>query len=174
MIYKRTGLFITLFLAIILAGCGFFAERYANKEYRFSIIFPAGWKVDENVNGTVVLATAPQRGSAQRFAANINVVVNNMSEQMSLETFFELSKETTLQVIPGEKYNISEGDIYAASQRGKWLSFAAKIKELDLHFISATWIKDKRIYVVTGSCEAQIYPHYETIFKKVFSSLRLK
>lgn len=171
MSFKKIQL-LCLFLGLIsLLGCDLTWRRYSNKEYGFSLNLPRRWQMRQGVNDTVVQASAPQKAN-EKFAANVNVVVSELPERISLEEFFELNKEETLRLLPGEKLGIQEGDIFAFGRRGMFLNFTTVVKDFSVRFFSAVWIKGKRVYVITASCEDKFYPEYEPAFKKILRSFR--
>ncbi|MBL7130239.1 MAG: hypothetical protein ISS45_02335 [Candidatus Omnitrophica bacterium] len=171
---KKIILIIGLVILVSLAGCFLSWQRYSNEEYGFSILFPRMWQKEEGVAGTVILVTSPQKGSSDKYRENINVMAADLSEEVSLATFFELNKDEAMRVLPGVEYNISEGEIFAGGISGKWLSFNTRMEGLTLRIISASWMKGTRVYVVSCSAEYEKYPKYEPIFKKVMHSLRIK
>lgn len=170
-INPKTAVF--LFLLLLIAGCDLDWQRYSNKDYKFSILLPGSWKIEEGVFNTVVMAMPPGKKEVVAFRENINVIVTELSEELKLSTFFELNKDQ-LQSKLAVNNEVSEGDIYAGWLAGKWLSFEQILQDIRLKTISAVWMKGRRIYTVTCTSQLKDFPKYKPIFDKVLRSLRVK
>jgi hypothetical protein len=170
---KKAGILLCLFLCLAGSGCSWQWRRYNNKEYKFSILFPRSWEIEEGALGTVVMVMAPLKNKQAQFRDNINVVVTELPKEMELGTFFELNKDMLTSKVAAID-NLLEGDIYAGFLPGKWLSFEGKMREVKLKITSAVWIKGKRIYTVTCAGEAKDFSKNEQTFNTVLRSLRVK
>lgn len=170
--YKVIALALVTFF--IIAGCGMGWKRYTNKKYKFFILLPSSWVIQEGLYNTVVLAKEPGTEDASKFQSNINVVVTELPPQIDLTTFFEINKEELMARLASSINNIYEGDIYAGFLPGKWLSFQGKIKDAEVKITIAVWREGSYIYTITSSCLANQASQYDPIFKKVMQSLRIK
>ena len=165
---------ILLLLFILLCGCGSQWQRYNNKEYNFSILLPRSWEKEEGALKSVVMSVEPEQGKRQPKArANMNVFVTELPGEIGLDIIFELNKEE-LSKSGVSNYNFTEGEIYAGSLAGKWLSFEGQMRDSRLKILSAIWVKGRRIYTVTCSSPADEFPRYASIFNKSMRSLRVK
>jgi hypothetical protein len=176
MINTRTKLscFAICALALLcLTGCGWQWQRYNNQEYKFSILFPRFWEIEEGNLNTVVMAMAPLRNKKAQFRENINVVVTELPQEMPLSTFFELNKDMLTSKVAALD-DLLEGDIYAGFLPGKWLSFEGRMHDLKLKITSAVWIKGKRVYAVSCASEAKDAAKNEQLFNTVLRSLRVQ
>ncbi len=176
MINSRTKFFFFAICALslfYLIGCGWQWQRYNNQEYKFSILFPRFWEIEEGTLNTVVMARAPLKNKQAQFRDNINVVVTEPPQEIKLSTFFELNKDMLTSKVAALD-NLLDGDIYAGFLPGKWLSFEGRMGDLKLKIISAVWIKGKRIYTVTCASEAKDFSKNEQLFNTVLRSLRVR
>lgn len=170
---KLIRLLLLLFLAFNSCGCDLTWWRYYNKEHRFSLALPLFWqKKAGGMGDTVFMAQQGQASSRDRFSENINVSVVTLPSDISLSTFFELSRDELLYNLM--TLDIEEGDTMAGFLPGKWLSFHARMKDLQLHILSAVFVKGGRAYIITCSSEEEKFPHYKPIFTKIINSLRIK
>ncbi len=172
--YFRKGVFVFFIGALIFVsnGCDFSWRQYYSREYRFLVLLPRGWQEAEDPK-LAILVKAPQEGPDDRFQENINVIVTELPASVALSTFFELNKDELMRVMPGA-HNMIEGEIFAGLVPGKMLSFDNQVEDLTLRTLSATWIKGKRVYVVTCVGQVSDFSKYSPIFKKVLQSMRLK
>lgn len=166
-------------IALSLCGCDLIMwKRYSNPVYGFSISLPRFWQVEKNYQNIVLLlARAPSESLRDKFQANINITAGDLPEgapKPTLDELFELNKEQLMHTLPGEKSNISEGEIFSGPNRGKWLSFDNQAKGMSLTTIVCVWLKGRRVYAVTCISETQKLPKYEPTFKAALRSLRLK
>jgi hypothetical protein len=160
-----------LVFSLHLVARSFNWQQYRNKQYRFTILLPAGWQREEGPSGTVILVRDTLKGPQDKFQENINVVVNTLPAVVSLETFFETNKEEIISRLPGVS-NVSEGGIFAGIYPGRWLIFNTQLQTVTLRIMTSCWMKDDRVYVVTCTAPAESFRKYEPIFKKVIHSLR--
>jgi hypothetical protein len=161
-------------LAACLFGCDVYWSRYSNKEYGFSILLPRFWQRQEGVQNTVVMSLSPVEGQGDKFRENINVMSGELGKEAPLDIVFEFNKQQIMQSLPGFKYDVSEGEIFAGREKGKWLMFNNKAEGVTLSIITAVWEKGKRVYVVTGICDTRELSKYDPTFRRALRSLRLK
>jgi len=88
------NILIITFLIQLMAffpGCGKKKEpgRYYSNEKNFSIRFPDDWDIQENYMGTVVRAAAPLKDAASNFRNSINIVVEEIPENMDLDSYVD-------------------------------------------------------------------------------------
>jgi len=172
---KRIISIIGLLVVIIsLNGCNFTWQRYSSEEYGFSILLPRTWYKEERLGGAIITAISPREGDSDNFQENITVMAVDLPEEVSLEALFKLNKNEIIEAMPGDEFNVSEGEVFCGSTPGKWLSFNTRLGDIILRIKSAVWMKGKRVYTITCSAEYEQYPKYEPTFKKALNSLRIK
>ncbi|MBI4707602.1 MAG: lipoprotein [Candidatus Omnitrophica bacterium] len=165
-------LFIIFLITFFLAGCNLFWQKYSNEEYKFSLLLPNSWS-KEGMDKVALIAKAPLEGKGDVYPENINVVVTELPEQVSLGTFYELNREELLRNLPGA-YDQQEGSAFAGFLPGKKFSFVTKIKEFTLRMTSVVFRKGKYFYVLTYAYEVGKDKKYEPIFNKIITSFRAK
>jgi hypothetical protein len=170
-IFKKPA--ILLLLILLFSGCTPEWQRYQNKEYNFSMLLPGSWEVAEGSFNTVVMAMPVEKKNQPVSYQSINVIVTELSEDISLGAFFELNKEELQRALVSD-HKISDGQIYAGALLGKWLTFEHLLENTKLKTISALWLKGRKIYTVTCSCQLKDFPEYKPVFDKVLRSLRIK
>ncbi|MFA5157464.1 MAG: hypothetical protein WC532_08820 [Candidatus Omnitrophota bacterium] len=165
-----------LVLLLCLAGCTSEWTRYVNKEHKLSILLPASWEKEEGAFKTVIIALAPldtTKPKLSRVRTNINVIASELPTPVDVSTLFELNK-TELGTKLARMDEFLEGDIYAGTLRGKWLSFEGLLREARVKIISGIWVKDRRVYSVTCTARTDEFAKYDPLFQKVLRSLRVK
>ena len=175
----KNKIIILVSMIVVLAGltgCDkLFWEKYTNREYGFSILLPRWWQREGANQHWVVVAKSPIKGKDDVFQENINIVVTDLPEAVPLDTFFELNKAETLRILPGVETGIQEGEISSGGRRGRWLSFETQRPEgIRLRIISAVWMKNNRVFIVTGSCWAEEQKTYEPMYRRMLRSMVIK
>jgi hypothetical protein len=159
-------------ILFLLAGCNLFWQKYTNQKYNFSLLLPSSWSKEE-LSNVALIAKSPLENKGDRYPENINVVVTELPEQVSLGTFYELNREELLRNLPGA-YELQEGSAFAGLLPGKKFSFVTKIKEFTLRMTSVVFRKGKHFYVLTYAYEVGKDTKFEPIFGKIVSSFRAK
>lgn len=136
------------------------------------MLLPNSWS-KEGVGSIALLAKSKLENKLDKYPENINVVVTELPEQVSLGTFYELNREEILRSLPGA-YDQQESSAFAGFLPGKKLSFVTKIKELNLRMTCVVFRKGKYFYVLTYAYEVGKEKKYEPIFGKIVSSFRVK
>lgn len=171
---KHKLIFILLFIcATLISGCESEWQRYSYKEYRFSVLLPSTWKKETGLYKTVLIAKAPIKSPNQRFQENITVVVTQLPQTIDLTTYFEANKDALTKGLSSIA-EVSEGTILAGRLEGKWISFEGKMQDLTLKIISAAWMKNNYIYVISCASEAGEFNKYAPIFDRIMRSLRIQ
>ena len=171
---KKVALVIVLLLCLTASGCHFFWVKYQSKKHKFSILLPRWWEREEGYQNTVVIAKAPMRRKDDKFQENVNVVVSEMPPQVTIEMFFEMSKEATLKIVPGVKMDVTDGEMFAGTYRGKWFAFTTKSGQYILRAKSCIWMKNNRAYVVTCTADLDDWEANQLYFNKIMRSLRMR
>ncbi len=170
---RRIGLITLLIMSLFFSGCDLWWSRYTNQEYGFSIILPRFWKKDEGFKNTIVIARLP-KASKEGVQENITITAGRLPQEAPLDILYEANKEEIMRVLPGVKDNVSEGDLFAGRDQGRWLRFDNKVGNLSLRILTGVWIKKQRVYVITCCSSTQRFSKYEPIFQRVIRSLRIK
>lgn len=136
---------------------------------------PRFWEKIEQTEGAVTLIVrSPLKGPGDKYQENITVAASILKEKIPLDAVYDFNKAAILQAIPGDKFDITEGEIFAGMEAGKFLSFTNSINGLTIKIQSAIWVKDTKVYTISCSGETKSFLVYGPIFKKVMNSLRIK
>lgn len=145
--------------------------RFQSKENGFSILLPRGWAAVDD-SRTAIHVRSPREGPDDQFQENINVMVVDLPNEISMDTFFDANKEELLRVMPLAE-NIVEGGTLAGFVRGRLLTFENKVEGINLKSMSAVFKKGTRFYSVNCTAEEAKISKYLPIFKKVIQSIRI-
>ena len=173
-IFKHKTIVLSFTLLILFCGCASEWQKYNNREYGFSLLLPSSWEKKEGAMKSVLMVLAPvQKKSAAKGRPNINIFVTELPEEVKLDVIFELNKEElTKSGIMMDKF--TEGEIYAGTLAGKWLSFEGLMQDYRLKIMSAIWVKGRKVYTITCSSMSEEFNEYSPVFNKIMRSLRVK
>ncbi len=161
-------------VCLTLAGCDIFAwKKYYNSDYKVSLFLPRSWEIDDNAQDAALVIYIPQDNpQAEIFRSNMRMVVQDLPAEIPLSTFYDMNREELLSVFP-KHMNIVEGQGMSRLVRYQWLAFDAKLAEgIDVRIINASWIKGKRVYLLTCVMNLKSANQIEPLFRKIISSLR--
>jgi len=161
----------TIISTFVVSGVDPTVNRFHSKENGFSILLPRGWSVVENPRAAIHVR-APRESMDDQFQANINVMMTDLPNAISMDTFFDANREELLRVMPLAT-NMVEGVILAGFVQGRLLTFENKVEGINLKSMSAVFKKDTRFYSVNCTAEEAKISKYLPIFKKVIQSLRI-
>jgi hypothetical protein len=172
---KFNIILILVLFSLSLAGCEMFTWRkYSNREYKFSFIAPKNWEIDEDVQDAVLAIFIPKEDPRDFFTSNIRVVTEDLPSPIDLSTYYDINREEFKQVFK-KMGDITEGQGMSGLIRYQWIAFTAPLDDRTLiRAISAIWMKDKRVYVLTCVMDLRRAQQIEPIFRKMLASFRIQ
>ncbi len=181
---RLSFIFSTLIvIGLILVTVGILARikvtpynTYKNKEYGFSIKFPAYWKVDLHPKGgAIVLFIAPRKDAVDPLQANINIAIKDMPEAMTIEY---ISKIIVNQVTGtfGESIEVMEShpDTLSGKPAYRLTFHGYDPKQKNSILYTTTWtMAGARIFTLTFTGAYNDYPLYKKKVNTMFQSFKL-
>lgn len=143
----------------------------------YEISYPESWKKQENPN--MVLFLSPKEGEKDQFQENVNVMVQDLSNQpMTLEEYTNLTKQQIIQAL-GSTAIISIKDIDFAERHAKEMIYTMTMNpiagiNLNLKLWQIWFIKDNKAFVITYTAKQEEYDRYLEIARQIFDSIKLK
>jgi len=138
---------------------------YANSKYGFSLLPPAGWKVNESgQSGTLVILVNPQvdREGEKKFCANLNVV-SEAAQGKDLNAYTRAALKLYPKIIPGYR-NLEDREIVTLSGEkarlisGTFTQDGYRIKNAQL-----VAVKDGRAWIVTATALESTWEKYREL-----------
>ncbi len=172
---RRSLVFISIVLVCLtLTGCDFFVwKRYYNAEYKVSFLLPRSWEIDEEAKDAALVVYIPQDNPRARFKSNMRLVIQDLPAEIPLSSYYDVNREELLSVFPKHS-DIAEGQGMSRLVRYQWIAFNAQIaKDIRVRAINSSWIKGKRVYLLTCVIDLNSATKIESLFRKIISSLRL-
>lgn len=165
-------------IAVLLNGAMFMAchsdrnPRWYCRDSGFSISFPKGWKIQENVKGTRILAGIPDEREISIIRQNVNVVVETVRAPLSLAQYVEL-QINGLRKLKGMRI-FNRGDATVSGTQSKWFTYSYTINDFGYRAVVYALNRGTTFYVVTGISQSNNFSAYESVFHATAQSFRLE
>jgi len=172
---------ITLLTSVMLCcfQCGADFIEYRNKTEEFSINFPKGWEVRENVpldrlppSTTVpVVAVRPWTDSSDTFSENIIVEVQSTDNADDVETaagrLINWYSDDVLGALIASRESIT-----IAGRRAVRFVYHFDMQNQDYVTVNYVVVLGRRVFLIGGGTLATRLDKYESLFDRVAHSLR--
>jgi len=150
-------------------------KSYKNKEYGFSIKYPALWALEENKNGAAVIFYSPQENDMDFFKESVNVVVQDISgNPMNIKKYSKLAVEQMEAVFEDNMIIFESKPTFFADRSGYKLVFVGKGPEVDYKYMSVWTIEGLTAYQVTYTSLNSQYEHYISKVEKMLESFHIE
>lgn len=170
-------IFITL--SLLTEGCGRNthpeSNRYYNKKYNFSIIFPKGWEIhkSQSEDEPVVEAVSPWESDSDMFSEFIDIYVDELPDWMDLGDYYrEISINSRNELAHYQEED--SGTITIDNQNAKWTLFSYTVVEGAMQGLSYLIIKDNQAFIITCNTEPYKYQKYKENFKNSVNSFKFE
>jgi hypothetical protein len=148
-------------------------DRYYNDKDDFSIKFPKEWENKEGFMGTAVISLSLKEGNADQFRENVNVVVEQLPREMSLDEYVDASIPNLAKVITDFREN-EKGITTINDHDARWLVYSGRMGMINLKCIQYYMVDGKRGYVITCSATSESYDNYRRTFDDVATSFEFE
>lgn len=157
-------------LSLLTKGCGGKAppepNRYYNKKYNFSIIFPKGWEIYESKSEDepAVEAVSPWESDPDMFSEFIDIYVDELPSWMHLDDYYrEISINSRNELAHYQEED--SGTITINNRNAKWTLFSYTIAEGAMQGLTYLMIKDNQAFIITCNTEPYKYQKFKKISK---------
>ncbi len=123
--------------------------------------------------GTSVMSLSPLENSSDQFRENVNVVVEKLRKEMSLDDYMSQNLANLPRFITDFK-EIGSGNTRIGDVDAKWLAYTGRMGTSSLQFKQYFMVRDDRAYVITGTATEESYPHYENVFEQTTESFQFE
>ncbi|MEM6686685.1 MAG: hypothetical protein AAF617_12960 [Bacteroidota bacterium] len=164
--------FLVLFAVLVSVHVNAQSEWKIISLDSFSIKCPSDWTTDTSKSMGVDVFMYKEADAVDGFAENINVLVQDLSGyDMDLDSYTELSEGQIKDMIIDGKILSSSRVTNGAFPYHK-IIYVGQQNELSLQFLQRYYIKDKKAYVLTLTCEKKEFKKYLTVGNTIFKSFR--
>jgi serine/threonine-protein kinase len=122
-------------------------QRYESDEHGFSLGYPDGWTLQDLQDSPADVALAADESAADGFAENVNVLVQQVPEGLTLDQYTQTSKQG-LETLQGFELG-SEGSTNLGGESATWLEYEAVQQGVLLQFWQVWTVRGPKAYVVT-------------------------
>ena len=142
---------------------------------KIAMQYPGDWNVDQSgLMGTKLILMSPMEGLDDNFRENVNLVVQDLSQQkMSLEQFTELSI-TQIKSLITDANIISSQRFTNNSLQFQKLVYTGKQGVFDLRFEQNYWVINDSAYILTFTSAIDKYEQYKLVGDKIMAGFIFK
>ena len=141
----------------------------------YSILYPSTWELNQSGQmGTAFIILSPQETSQDQFRENVNLIIQDISAyNIDFDEYVRISEDqlkkviTNSTIIESKRIKIGQIEYHRLIHTGDQGIFHLKFEQ---HL----WIKNKKAYVLTLTCEQDRFADYKEIGDKILNSFTLK
>jgi hypothetical protein len=122
-------------------------QQYESDEHGFSLGYPDGWTLQDLQDSPADVALAADQSEVDGFAENVNVLVQQVPEGLTLDRYTQASKQG-LESLEGFQLG-SEGSTSLGGEPATWLEYEAVQQGVLLQFWQVWTVRGPKAYVVT-------------------------
>jgi serine/threonine-protein kinase len=163
--------------ALLLAAASLIASlnwlTYTDPKGQFNVSYPETWEL--NVSDNVVTFFSPLESDSDQFRENVNVMVQDLSEQPT--TMAEYTEGTKTWVREGGGVLQLEREIKLAGETATEVAYTMPGKSLgmdmDVMFHQVWILKNNKAYLMTYAARPESYATFEEMGAGIFKSFKL-
>lgn len=147
--------------------------RYYNKEYKFSIVFPGNWELQQKEMGAIVVALSPEVSVQDSFRENVNITVEEVASGVTAQSYFQ----NTIKNMKGYSKDFKILDVHecaVAKRKAMRFIYNFSISGLQLKGVQYQILYNNYAYVITCMALPYTFNKYEKQFTRIAQSFRLE
>lgn len=148
-------------------------DRYYNKGYKFSIVFPSNWELQQKDTDAVVVALSPEVSLQDSFRENVNITIEEVASNVTVQNYFQ----NTVKNMKGYSKDfkiLDKQEITIANRKAIRFIYTFSIGGLQLKGIQYQILHNNYAYVITCMALPYTFGKYEGQFKKIAHSFRFE
>jgi hypothetical protein len=158
------------FSALLILGAAVLsapsAEAYVSPQDGYAIDFPSRWQTREQVMGTSVIGLSPLESKKDTFAENVNVVVEELGADATLEAYTEASVKVLKQYLNSPKL-VENKRVTLGGLPAQRLVYEHAQGQFKLRGLAYLVVAGSKGYVVTCTAETTQFAKYQGPFEKI-------
>jgi serine/threonine-protein kinase len=173
LMYTIVGIIGSLCILLFILSKIIVYNTYENLHYGFTIKYPDGWGVAENQMGTVVIFSTPLENALDVFAENLNVVVQNISPDMTFREYTETAVKQLQAVFPSVMTVETVEPATLSGQKAAKLIYVGKGDQADIKMMHMWTLSGTKAYILTFAATERDFDRFYPLVKKSFNSFRI-
>jgi len=145
--------------------------KYVDDKRGYSIEFPASWKKSELENGFIGLS--PVETSSDKFADNVNVVMQVLPSEMSTKQYFDSNIQNMQKFMTDFKV-IEQGKVKINKNKARYLVYSWRTGEMRLKVLVYFLVQGSKANVITCSSTPQDFSKYRKQFEQISNTFRIQ
>ncbi len=140
----------------------------------YSISYPNNWEINNTGQmGTSFLILSPVESEQDQFRENVNLLIQDLSAyNIDLNEFVNISEGqiktiiTNSSLISSERIKIGKNNYHKVIYTGDQDIYKLKFEQY-------YWVKNKKAYILTLTCETNQFDAYQSVGEDILNSFKL-
>lgn len=145
---------------------------YENRRYGIKIEYPESWMVSEPGTEIVVAFLSPLESPWDTFQENVNIIIGDLTEPMTLEEYSEAAIAQLRQEITDFTL-LESGDFTLSTNPAYKVVYTTKFEQTPLQVMQVWTIKNDTVYTITYTAAASQYYVYSDIVDRMVASFEI-
>jgi hypothetical protein len=146
--------------------------RYSNKPDGFSVVFPPDWEQKENMMGSKVAAMSPLQ-PGDTFRENVNVVVENLTSPMDVETYSALNLTNLSRLMPaGAQPDVADAELGGVA--AKRIIYETVMGQVRIKGMMILAVQGRHGYAVACSATPETFDAFRPTFDEIVGTFRFE
>jgi len=143
-------------------------------ENGYSIQYPTDWVLDKSgQGGTTFFIISQVSSSEDQFSENVNLIIQDLSTRnYDLNQFTEISEEQ-IKTKVANSILLESKRLNANGTEFQKVIYTGDFAKYNLTIEQYYWVRDKKAYVLTLTCETSQFDTYRETGEKILNSFRL-
>lgn len=149
------------------------AGAYESPKDGYAIDFPSRWQTREQVMGTSVIGLSPLESKKDTFAENVNVVVEELGPDATLDAYTATSVKVLKQFLNAPKL-VENKRVTLGGHPAQRLVYEHTQGQYKLRVLVYLVVADAKGYVVTCTAETTQFSKYLGQFEKICRTFKVQ
>ena len=137
----------------------------------YTLQYPPEWELNTNgTMGTTLILFSPVESSHDQFKENVNLLIQDLTgHNIDLDKYSEISEEQISKMITNSKV-IESKRMKNGSEEYHHIIYTGDQGIFHLKFEQFYWVKNKKAFVLTLTCEQTTFDDYKEIGETILNS----
>jgi len=164
-----------LFLFVNISSFGQTDEWNKLNEKNYSIKYPRDWELNQTgLMSTKFILFSKLTSKNDQFKENVNLIVQDLTgHNIGLNQYVEIS-ENQLKTMLTDSHIILSERLNKNGKEYQKIIYSGKQGIYDLQFEQYYWILNNNAYVLTLTCERNVFSDFKNVGEKILNSFEIK
>lgn len=146
---------------------------FSNAFHKFSVEFPDTWELEQGFSSEgldfVVVALSPSEGEGDKFIENMNILVEELTEAVPLDQYFDWNLRGLKQELPGFTVK-DQSKVEIDGVPMVRIAYTWTVDDSETSTYQYIFVKENKGFVLTFSSNPEKFEQYRPTFDKIARS----